>query len=804
MQPNGWISNTWFKKRRKSAPQEIYQDEFMETQTFFTISGTQDGIRLESRVLEEKIQDAIAKGHRFIEVQALGQHGIGGRLWKAGDDDVRIRITGQPGQRAGSFGFPNTTIEIMGPVSDDVGWLNGGARIIVHGNAANGAANAMAQGKIWVDGNIGSRGMTMTKRNPRFAPPELWVLGSVGDYFGEFMAGGIAVVCGHNAQNPENILGYRPLVGMVGGKVFFRGPHAGYSEVDALQKPIDDTEWEWLTKHLKEYLDQINKADLFERLSKQDDWQLLAARTPQERGVTAKRSMTAFRTDVWDRELGPGGLIGDLTTLDRSQVPLITTGEMRRFVPQWENNKYMAPCEASCPTGIPVHERWRLVREGRVDEAVDLALAYTPFPATVCGYLCPNICMQNCTRGGGLMAPVDITRLGQASVKASLPELPELSGRKVAVIGGGPAGLSLAWQLRLNGHEAIIYDLSPELGGKISGVIPSSRIPKDVLETEINRMKEVLPHVHLQQQLGAGEMEKMTGDHDYVVIAAGARKPRTLPVPGKEKMVTAHDFLSRAKTNAIDPGKRIVIIGAGNVGCDVATEAHRLGAQDITLIDVQEPASFGKERDEAEAAGAKFRWPLYTQAIVDEGVQLTDGEILPADTVVISIGDVPDLDFLPDTVTTERGFIKVDENFRTTDARVFAIGDAVKPGLLTDAIGAGRKAARTISDLLSGRVTEYDDREMIDRQRVSLEYFDPRIIDFDDPDQCGAQCSSCGSCRDCGVCVNICPQTAISRQDTENGGFEYVVNDQRCIACGFCAGACPCGIWNLAENTPIG
>ena len=101
--------------------------------------------------------------------------------------------------------------------------------------------------------------------------------------------------------------------------------------------------------------------------------------------------MSEFRGEVWDKELGLGGLIGDLADLDRGPIPLITTGDLRRFVPVWEDRKYAAPCEASCPTGIPVHERWRLIREGRVDEAVDMALAYTPFPATVCGYLCPNL-----------------------------------------------------------------------------------------------------------------------------------------------------------------------------------------------------------------------------------------------------------------------------------------------------------------------------------------------------------------------------------------------------------------------------
>ena len=109
------------------------------------ISGVESGQRVDSRVLEERMQQAVTEGHRLIEVQAFGQHGIGGRLWKAGDETVTVRITGSPGQRVGSMGFPNTRIEVMGPASDDVGWLNAGARIVVHGQATNGIGNAMAQ-----------------------------------------------------------------------------------------------------------------------------------------------------------------------------------------------------------------------------------------------------------------------------------------------------------------------------------------------------------------------------------------------------------------------------------------------------------------------------------------------------------------------------------------------------------------------------------------------------------------------------------------------------------------------------------
>jgi NADPH-dependent glutamate synthase beta subunit-like oxidoreductase/NAD-dependent dihydropyrimidine dehydrogenase PreA subunit len=514
--------------------------------------------------------------------------------------------------------------------------------------------------------------------------------------------------------------------------------------------------------------------------------------------------MVSFREQVWDKELGRGGLIGDLTDLDRSTIPLITTGDLRRFVPVWENRKYAAPCEATCPTGIPVQEHWRLIREGRVDEAVDLALAYTPFPATVCGYLCPNPCMQACTRQSAFMAPVDVTQLGQASIEATLPQLPPLSGNRVAVLGGGPAGISVAWQLRQQGHETVIYDMAETLGGKMTAVIPGSRIPQSVVANELQRVKEVIPHVHLQQALGKEDIAQLREDFDFLIVAVGAHKPRSRPIPGNEHLVTALDFLRQTKTDNVQVGKRVVIIGAGNVGCDVATEAHRLGAEQITLIDIQEPASFGKERQAAEAIDAKFLWPVFTKEINDQGVVLTTDEVLPADTVFISIGDAPDLDFLPSQVATEKGFVVVNEHYQTTDAKIFAIGDAVKPGLLTDAIGSGRKVAMAITEILTGKRPAGDTRRMIDKTRVSLEYFDPRITEFENTDHCGSQCSSCGACRDCGVCVAICPYSAISREDKGGTEYEYVVDETRCIGCGFCAGACPCGIWDLVANTPIG
>ncbi|MBU0465447.1 MAG: pyridine nucleotide-disulfide oxidoreductase, partial [Proteobacteria bacterium] len=362
----------------------------MNTDAFIKIPGKKDDKRIPSRVLEEIIHRHIKNGRKSIEVEGFGQHGIGGRLWDAGNEKIIIRITGQSGQRAGSLGTANTRIEVMGPASDDIGWLNAGSEIIVHGNASNGVMNGAAQGKVFIGGSIGARGMTMTKRNPRFEPPELWVLGTAGDYFGEFMAGGIAVICGQDADTQDQILGYRPLVGMVGGKVFVRGSVKGFSQNDAKLSRLNDEEWNWLLIHLGVFLENINKKDLLTSFSNRSQWQLIEAKSPREKADgPEKPSMSWFREQVWDKELGKGGLIGDLQETKKGTIPLITKGDLRRYIPVWEQGRYMAPCQAACPTGIPVQERWNMVRLDNIDEAISMGLEYTPFPSIVCGYLCP-------------------------------------------------------------------------------------------------------------------------------------------------------------------------------------------------------------------------------------------------------------------------------------------------------------------------------------------------------------------------------------------------------------------------------
>ncbi len=771
---------------------------------FIYIPGRREEKRIPSRVLEEIIHQQIRGGHRNLEIEAFGQHGIGGRLWDAGTDAVNIRIIGHSGQRTGSLGSAATCIEIMGPASDDLGWLNAGARIVVHGHASNGVMNGAAQGQVFVGGSIGARGMTMTKHNPRFDPPELWVLGTAGDYFGEFMAGGIAVVCGQGSQPGDQVLGYRPLVGMVGGKVFVRGNAQGFSKKDAKQVALTEDDWQWLETGLERFLKKIGRMDLLAALAVRPEWMLLTAKSPHEKADSPNRlDMSSFRRQVWDRELGAGGLIGDLQEMMPGTIPVITKGDLRRYIPVWEQGKYLSPCQAACPTGIPVQDRWYMVRADNVDEAVAMGLTHTPFPATVCGYLCPSPCMAACTRHQEGMTPVSVRDMGRAGEKVPLPEPDDATGRKMAVIGAGPGGLSAAWHLTLKGHAVTVFDTGSDIGGKIASVIPGSRIPEQTLKTELDRIKALIPDIRLEQSIYADTFAKIREEYDFTIVAAGAKKPRRLPVPGIERAVFANEFLSQAKAGNAGPGRQVVIIGAGNVGCDVATEAHRLGAREITLIDVQRPAAFGRELEDAKKCGAKFQWPVFTRKITEQGVMLESGDLLPADTVVVAIGDVPDLDFIQSHLAVDNGFVTVDRINRTSDPKVFAIGDVVAPGLITDAIGAGKRAARVIHQIASGNdVQETAPQPVVDKSRIHLAYYDPVNVPAD-LTACGDACASCGKCRDCGICVAICPEGAIERNDLENDGFEYRVDADKCIGCGFCKGACPCGIWDLIPNTPL-
>jgi len=773
-----------------------------KAQKAITIKGIdKTGQRISSKDFEEKVQAAAAVSSNLI-LHTYGQHNVGGRL-KKDKAPYSLRLQGPVGQRLGCMGQPGTTIVCEGPASDDVGYLNIGADIVVLGDATNGVCNAMAQGRVMIGGSIGARGLTMTKWNPDYQRPELWVLGSVGDTFAEFNCGGIGVICGVEPKKPDNVTGYRPCVGMVGGWIFYRGKTDGsFSTTNVKDSEPNDAQWQWLMERMPAYLEAIGRKELLKTLSVRAEWKILMAVTPQERALmfSGPMPMSEFRTRVWDKVFG-GDPLRDLAPgLDRSPIGLIETGDLRRRRPYWANHESAAPCTFYCPVHIPTIDRLRLIRAGKFDEAYELVLRNTPFPGSVCGAICPNLCMEGCSRQF-VDNSIDVAMLGRAIKDAPHPKTIPAIGKKVAIIGGGPAGMNAAWILAQDGIEAHIFEKDTRLGGKLAQVIPWDRLPKAIWDAEVARFLS-MPNikVHFDVAMTKEKFAKLKKEYDYVIVAVGTHEPRRLPFPGKERVIAALDFLKSAKSDKpAAVGKQVVIIGAGNVGCDVACEAYRLGAEQVTLVDIQKPLAFGKEKAAAEKLGATFRWPIMTREVTPEGLVTTDGELLPAQTVIISIGDVPALKFLPETVEVltvgGAGWVKTDAVGRTSDPGVFAIGDVERPGLATNALGSGKKVADFIINTLKGVEWQPFAKKVIDVKTLTLEHYIPQDTGKT-PEEEAERCLSCGKCRDCHLCETICPTHAIARSEIPTEvGYEYVSDNDKCIACGFCRDTCPCGIW---------
>ncbi len=773
-----------------------------------TIKGNVDGNRVPSRVLEEQIQEAVENDARELHIEAEGQHGIGGRLWPRGER-ISITVDGPVGQRLGSMGMLGTEIVINGAASDDIGWLNCGAKITVLGDVTNGAHNAGAQGILYVQGGGGARCDTMTKFNPRFEPLQSWYFRDVGDSFAEFKAGGTAVVCGVNPRNPDNILGYRPCVGMVGGTIYYRGHAYGYRQRDVKSVDLSPQDWEWLKENMKPYLEAIDRVDHYEELTRSpDDWKKIIAHTPAEKVEKRKAykvSTGKFRKATWEPEVGKGGIFAEYLTHDLTTLPYITTGDNRRNRPVWSNEKFMPPCAFSCPTHIPTHKRTRLIREGKLQEALRLVLQYSPLPATVCGQICPNLCMQSCTRGK-IDEPFNTREMGKLSLNLKAPKRAKRTGNSIAVIGGGPAGLSAAWQLSMKGHKVDLYEAEDKLGGKLELCIPRERLPQKVLLKELSRFKEIGVNIHLGQTVDKKLFNKIYKGHDKVVIACGAHEPITLKFTGSQHAVSAIEFLKGINYGDLPKlkGKDIVVIGAGNVGMDVAIQSFDCGARSVTAVDVQTPTAFGKEFEAANAKGTKIEYPKFTEKYDKKAkkIYFKDKTHMRADLVVIAIGEKPVTDFLPASIHTEKGWLAVNSLGQTSDVKVFAIGDATKPGLVTHAIGQGREVAEVIHSQLVHYDYMPEVKQPIAYERVRTTYFERCSPDKFSAKNEAERCLSCGTCRDCHMCEKVCYWGAISRVERkgEAPAYEYVVDDEKCIGCGFCAGICPCGVWEMVEN----
>lgn len=422
-----------------------------------------------------------------------------------------------------------------------------------------------------------------------------------------------------------------------------------------------------------------------------------------------------------------------------------------------------APCRAACPVGTDAAAYVALLAEGDFKTAYDVARAPNPFPS-ICGRVCAAPCERRCRRGIvdeavsiRALKRVLCDRYGAEQGEDSrwhlpLGALPQTAGPSVGIVGGGPAGLAAAHDLRRMGVPVTLYEASTAVGGMMRWGIPPFRLPRSVLDAECEAVVGMGIEVRTGFRVGTdAPFESLLERHAAVLVTVGCQRGRSLDVPGAREpgVIRAIDFLRGGSELGSGP---VVVIGGGSVAfdaarsawramsaydgqtaLDAARSARRSGALKVTLVAPEQTRDFAiphEELHEAQAEGVEVEGGQGVVRIVAEdrvtGVEvapvlslrhpdgtfgpvldLDQARILPAATVVLAIGQEADTDFLSALPTLERtpwGGVMVDAQQRTSDPRVWAAGDvATGPRDLIDAIAAGRRAAVSMAQTLVPR-----------------------------------------------------------------------------------------------------
>jgi 2-oxoacid:acceptor oxidoreductase delta subunit (pyruvate/2-ketoisovalerate family) len=499
----------------------------------------------------------------------------------------------------------------------------------------------------------------------------------------------------------------------------------------------------------------------------------------------------------------------------------------------------LPPCNHQCPAGEDIQGWLFHAESGNYEKAWQHLTRDNPFPA-IMGRVCYHSCEGACNRGkvDEAVGINSVERfLGDEAIKRGWNFTPvtKESGKRVLVVGAGPSGMSAAYQLRRLGHSVTVMDAGPYMGGMMRFGIPKYRLPRDVLDAEMQRIANLGVEVKLNSKVDNILDTMKSGKFDAAFLAVGAHigKRAMIPAGDAAKIVDAISVL-RSMEGEDKPmlGRRVIVYGGGNTAIDVARTAKRMGAEPIIVYrrTRDKAPAHDFEIEEALQEGVMVKWlstikqagessiTIEKMALDEKGFPQPTGEFetMEADSVVLALGQDVDLGLLngvPGLEVTD-GVVKVGANMMTGHPGIFAGGDMVPAERnVTVAIGHGKKAARHIDAWLANvTYTPSPKHEIASFERLNTWYYAdaPKTVrpmldiirrqsTFEEVqgglNESNAlfearRCLSCGNCFECDNCYGVCPDNAVIKLGP---GKRFEFNYEYCKGCGVCVAECPCG-----------
>jgi len=512
----------------------------------------------------------------------------------------------------------------------------------------------------------------------------------------------------------------------------------------------------------------------------------------------------------------------------------------------------LPPCNHACPAGENIQAWLALARDGHYEEAWRVLVADNPLPAVhgrVCYHPCETAC--NRTQVDTAVSVHAVERfLGDLALSEGwrMPAPAPPSGKRVLVVGSGPAGLSAAYHLACLGHAVEVREAAPMPGGMLRFGIPAYRLPRDALVKEVQRIEAMGVTIVVDHNVDDLLAERDVGKFDAVFVAVGTQIGRRIDIPARDasRMISAVSLLRAVATGKTPKlGRRVVIYGAGDTAMDAARTAKRLGAEEALVVFVSDRAhmeAHAFEADEAREEGVKIKWLTSISAI--EGSNLTvelmeldhEGrprpsgqyEKLSADAVVLALGQEADTGFLrriPQIEVRSDGAVVVSADMMTGYPGIFAGGDMVGgERSVATAVGHGKKAARAIDAWLRGgdwrppakhpvvtfdmlHLPIYSDAERREQPilpAAARSGFAEVVAGLTESEARyeARRCLSCGNCFECDQCYAACPTKAIEKLGP---GRRYRYRYDRCTGCAVCFDTCPChAIEMIPESATAG